>query len=212
MMKKIFIALTIVASFALIANAHAWLGDSEPALVQHYGKPQAVEVSTAGIPTQKGVYIELTETFTTNISLIASTNDDYNLNLVETRQRDTFLKDGEQISVYVGNIGERYNGVDFSGASVREVINCPITWQKNTHNDLIGRFAFFSPAAINTMLGNNRGDSTWPDSWRPLPYTPGIFIKRTADKSRIALAYGTSVKEIYRLEFRLIEQSSLTAD
>lgn len=211
-MKTISIALTIAASLALVATSQAWLGDPEPTLAQRYGKPLAVEVSTDDIPTQKGVYIELTEAFTTNISLIASTNDNYNLNLVETRQRDTFMKDGEHITVYIGNVGEHYNGVDFSGASVREVINCPITWQKNTHNDLVGRFAFFSPTAINTMLENNHGDSTWPDDWRALSSTPGIFVKRTADKTRIAIAYGTSDKKIHRVEFRMVDQNGQTAD
>jgi hypothetical protein len=211
-MKTISIALTIAASLALVATAHAWLGDPEPTLAQRYGKPLAVEVSTDDIPTQKGVYIELTEAFTTNISLIASTNNNYNLDLVETRQRDTFIKDGQHIAVYIGNVGEHYNGVDFSGASVREVINCPLTWQKDSHDDQIGRFMFFSPANINTLLENNRGGSTWPDDWRPLLSTPGIFVKRTADKTRIAIAYGTSDQKIHRVEFRMVDQNGQIAD
>src|ERR1700681_4786381 len=100
-MKTPFIALTIAASLIAITTANAWLGDSEPILVQRYGPPHAVEISTGDIPTQKGFYVELTEAFTTNVSLIASTNNDYNLDLVETRQRDTFTKDGVHITVYV---------------------------------------------------------------------------------------------------------------
>ena len=151
-MKIVLIALTVAASLTIIVTANAWLGDPEPTLVQHYGSPRAVEISTGDIPTQKGFYVELTEAFTTNISLIASTNNDYNLDLVETRQRDTFTKDGLGITVYVGNIGEKYNGVDFSGSSVREVINCPIVWRKNSHRDNVGHFMFFSPSAINVLI------------------------------------------------------------
>src|SRR6266403_834184 len=110
-MKSLFIALTIAAS--LIANANAWLGDSEPALVQRYGPPRAVEISTGDIPTQKGYYVELTASFTTNVSLIASTNDNYNLDLVETHQRETFTKAGLGVVVYIGNAAEKYDSVDF---------------------------------------------------------------------------------------------------
>ena len=211
-MKTISIALSIAASLTIITTANAWLGDSEPSLAQRYGPPRAVEIATGDIPMQKGLYIELTESFTTNVSLTVSTNDDYNLDLVETRQRDIFAKDGQHIAVYIGNIGERYNGVDFAGASVREVINCPIVWQKNTQGDKFGRFVFFSPSAVNTLLQNNQGNSTWSDGWRTLPLLPGIYFKYSPDKSRMAIAYGASENEIYRLEFRMENQSSLFAD
>jgi len=211
-MKTVFIALAIATSLAAITTANAWLGDSEPTLVQRYGPPHAVEISTGDIPTQKGFYIELTEAFTTNVSLIASTNNDYNLDLVEIHQRDTFTKDGLKITVYVGNVGEKYGDVDFSGASVREVINCPLVSRKNSHHDDIGRSLFFSPAAINTLLENNRGNSTWADSWHPLASLPGIYVKRTADKSRIVIAYGASENEIHRLEFRMMDEAGQTAD
>jgi hypothetical protein len=211
-MKTISIALALAASLTIITTANAWLGDSEPTLVQRYGAPRAVEVSTGDIPTRKGFYVELTEAFTTNISLIASTNNDYNLDLVETRQRDTFTKDGLGITVYVGNVGERYNAVDFSGSSVREVIRCPIVWRKNSHGDNVGHFMFFSPAAVNTLLENNKGDSTWADSWHTLSSLPGIYIKRTADSSRIAIAYGVSADKIHRIEFRMVDQNGQTAD
>jgi hypothetical protein len=211
-MKTIFITLTVATSLTLITTAHAWLGDAEPTLVQRYGSPHAVEISTSDIPTQKGFYVELTEAFTTNVSLIASTNDNYNLDLVETRQRDTFTKDGQKITVYVGNVGEQYNGVDFSGSSVREVINCPIVWNTNTHHDNVGIFRFFSHAALNTLLDNNKSTSTWADTWHPLSSLPGIFIKRTADKSRIAIAYGVSETEIHRLEFRMVDANGQTSD
>ena len=211
-MKTISIALAIAVSLTIITTANAWLGDSEPTLVQRYGSPRAVEISTDDIPTQKGFYVELTEAFTTNISLIASTNNDYNLDLVETRQRDTFMKDGLKITVYVGNVGEKYNGLDFSGSSVREVVNCPIVWRLNSHHDNVGHFMFFSPSAMNTILDNNKGNSTWADSWHPLSSVPGIYIKRTADKSRLAIGYGASENEIHRLELRMVDQNGQTAD
>jgi hypothetical protein len=211
-MKTLLITLASAASLTLITTANAWLDDSEPTLVQRYGSPRAVEVSTSDIPTQKGFYVELTEAFTTNISLIASTNNDYNLDLVETRQRDSFTKDGLKITAYVGNVGEKYNGLDFSGSSVREVVNCPIVWRLNSHHDNVGHFMFFSPSAINTILDNNKGDSTWADSWHPLSSVPGIYIKRTADKSRLAIGYGASENEIHRLELRMVDQNGQTAD
>jgi len=125
-MKIASIALAIATSLTALTTANAWLGDSEPTLVQRYGPPHAVEISTGDIPRQKGYYVELTESFTTNVSLIASTNDNYNLDLVETHQRDTFTKSGLGIAVYVGTPGEKYNGVDVSGSSVREAINYPL--------------------------------------------------------------------------------------
>jgi hypothetical protein len=211
-MKTIPIALAIATSLTAITAANAWLGDSEPTLVQRYGSPHAVEISTGDVPTQKGFYVELTEAFTTNVSLIASTNNDYNLDLVETRQRDTFTKDGLGITVYIGNVGEKYNGIDFSGSSVREVIHCPIVRRKNSHGDNVGHFMFFSPAAINTLLENNKGDSTWVDNWHTLSFIPGTYIKRTADKSRLAIAYGVSESEIHRLEVRMVDEAGKSAD
>jgi hypothetical protein len=211
-MKTVSIALVIAASLTAVATTDAWLGDSEPALVQRYGPPRAVEISTGDIPTQKGYYVELTESFTTNISLIASTNDNYNLDLVETRQRDAFTKDGLGIVVYVGSVGEKYNGLDFSGASVREVINCPLIWQKNKNGDKVGHAVPFSPAAISTLLENNKGNSTWADNWHTLSFIPGAYIKRTADKSRMAIAFGASEKEIHRLEFRMVDETGKSAN
>ena len=210
-MKTPFIALTIAALLTSITPANAWLGDSEPTLVQRYGSPHAVEISMGDIPTQKGYYVELKEAFTTNVSLIAASRNDYNMDLVETRQRDTFTKDGLGIVVYVGNVGEKYNGIDFSGSSVREVINCPLVWRKNTYGDNVAHFLFFSPSAIDTLLENNKGDSTWADTWRPLSSEPGIYIKRTADNSRLAIAYGVSENEIHRLEIRMVDEAGPTA-
>jgi hypothetical protein len=211
-MKTISFALAIAASLTIITTANAWLGDSEPTLVQRYGHPRAVEIATGEIPTQKGFYAELTESFTTNVSLTVSTNDDYDLDLVETRQRDTFTKDGQRIVVYIGNVGEKYNGVDFSGSSTREVFHCPIVWGKNTHGDKVGRFVFFSPTVVNTLLQNNQGNSTWSDGWHTLPLVAGIYFKYSPDRSRMAIAYGLSENEIYRLEFRMENQSNLFAD
>jgi len=211
-MKIASIALAIATSLTALTTANAWLGDSEPTLVQRYGPPRAVEVSTGDIPTQKGFYVELTASFTTNVSLIASTNDNYNLDLVETRERYTFMKDSLGVTVYLGNAAEKYDSVDFSGLSVREVINCPLVSRKNTHGDRVGRFMFFSPAAINALLDNNKGNSTWADVWRPTSLMSGIFIKRTADKSRMAIAYGASENEIHRLEFRMVDETGKSAD
>ena len=211
-MKIASIALAIATSLTALTTANAWLGDSEPTLVQRYGPPRTVEISTGDIPTQKGFYVELTASFTTNVSLIASTNDNYNLDLVETRERCTFTKDSLGVTVYLGNAGEKYDGVDFSGLSVREVINCPLVSRKNTHGDKVGHFMFFPPAAINALLENNKGNSTWADDWRPTSLMSGIFIKRTADKSRMAIAYGASENEIHRLEFRMVDEAGKSAD
>src|ERR1035437_5281878 len=211
-MKTPFIALTIAALLTSIAPANAWLGDSEPTLVQRYGSPHEVEISMGDIPTQKGYYVELKEAFTTNVSLIAASRNDYNMDLVETRQRDTFTKDGLGIVVYVGNIGEKYNGVDFSGSSVREVISCPLVWRKNKNGDKVGHPVVFSPAAISTLLENNKGNSTWADNWHTLSFIPGTYIKRTADKSRMAIACGVSENEIHRLEVRMVDGDGKSAD
>jgi len=212
MKKTLFIAFVLITSLAIVIPTMARLGDNSTSLIAHYGKHFAIEDSTDDIPTNKGVYIELTEAFVTNVSIIASTNDNYNLNLVETLQRQSFTTNGLHITAYVGNPGENFNGVDFSGQSVREVINCPLTWQTNSHQDQHGWFLFFPPAAIDKFLADNGGNSEWSGSWHSLTSSPGIFIKRTADKSRLAIAYGTSTNEIHRLEFRMMDQNGQTAE
>lgn len=206
-MKPISIALTMVALLSAIPTANAWLGDSEDALTRRYGKPKAMELSNGSIPTQKGYYGELKEHYSTNVSLIASTATDYSLDLVENRKRYTFQKDGFGIVAYVGNTNEQYSGVDFAGKSAREVISSPIVWKKNKNGDKVGHPVPFSPAAINAILDNNHGDSTWTDGWRSIS-PPGTFIKRTIDKSRIAIAYGTSENEIYRLDIEMVDDAT----
>jgi hypothetical protein len=215
-MRPSSIALTVVALLATVSTAHAWLGDTEAALTQRYGKPRSVESTTGDIPTQKGYYAELKENFSTNVSLIASTDKGYNevgygMDLVEIRKRDTFEKDGVGTLVYLGNANETYGGVDFAGKSAREVISARIVWLKNKNGDKVGHPVPFSPAATNAILENNKGNSTWADEWRPLAIA-GAYIKRTTDKSRLAIAYGVSPTEIYRLELRMVDDASKATD
>ena len=210
-MKTALIALTTAASLTAITTANAGLGDTEQALTQHYGTPLAVETSNGDIPTQKGYYVELKEAFATNVSLIADSRNNYNMDLVETRQRSTFMKDGLRIVAYVGNPGEKYNGVDFAGASSREVISCPIVWRKNRNGDQVGLPSPFSQQTLQAILEANQGNSTWDDHWQILSI-PGVYIRKTADKSRLAIAYGTSELDIQRLELRMVDEPGKTAD
>ena len=210
-MKLPSIALIIAASLSAIPRANAWLGDSEDALTQRYGKPKLVEITTGDVPMQRGYYAELKENFSTNTSLIASTAKGYGMDLVENRKRYTFEKDGSRIMVYVGNNGEKYGGVDFTGKSAREVITCPMVWKKDKGGDKIGHPVAFSQATINTVLDNNKGDSAWTGDWQPIS-VPGTFIKRTIDGTRMAIGYGVSDHEIYRLEFRMATDASKMTD
>ena len=206
-MKPSSIALTIAALLTTISTANAWLGDSEDALSHRYGKPRAVELSTGDIPTQKGYYAELKENFGTNVSLIASTDTGYSMDLVENRKRYTFQKDGFGIVVYVGNANEKYNGDDFAGNSAREVITCPVVWKKNKNGDKVAHPVAFSLPTVNTILDNNKGDSAWGDAWQTAP-TPGAYIKRSLDKSRLAIAYGVSENETYRLDIQMVDDAT----
>lgn len=206
-MKPVSIAWTIAALLTAISTADAWLGDAEEVLIRRYGKPKAVERSNGDIPTQKGYYAELKENYGTNVSLIASTDKGHSMDLVENRRRYTFQKDGLGIMVYVGNADEKYDGVDFAGKSAREIVTCPIVWKKNRGGDNIGHPVAFSPASIHTILDDNKGDSAWADAWQPIS-TPGTYIKRTVDKSRLAIARGVSENEIYRLEIRMADDAS----
>jgi hypothetical protein len=129
------------------------------------------------------------------------------MDLVESRKRYTFQKDGLGIVVYVGNADEKYNGVDFAGKSTREMITCPVVWKKNKIGDKVGYPVAFSLSTINTILDNNKGDATWRDDWQPAP-TPGAYIKRTLDKSRLAIAYGVSENEIYRLDIEMVNDAT----
>jgi hypothetical protein len=210
------VALTIAALLTTTLTAHAWLGDTEGALTQRYGKSKLVESTTGDIPMQKGYYAELKENFSTNVSLIASTDKGYNevgygMDLVETRTRYAFEKDGVRTFVYLGNANETYDGVDFAGKSAREVLTARIVWLKNKNGDKVGHPVAFTPSIINTVLENNKGSSTWADEWRPLAI-PGAYIKRTTDKARLAIAYGVSPAEIYRLELRMVDDASKATD
>jgi hypothetical protein len=210
-MKPISIALTMAALLSAVSTANAWLGDSEDALSRRYGKPKAVELSNGSIPTQRGYYGELKEHYSTNVSLIASTAADYSMDLVENRKRYSFQKDGLAIMVYVGNTNEQYKGVDFAGKSAREVISCPVVWKKNKNGDKVGHPVAFSPAAINAILRDNQSDSAWADDWHAIS-PPGTYIKRTIDKSRLAIAYGVSENEIYRLDIQMADDATKSAN
>ena len=211
-MKTTFTALTMAALFGITTTANAWLGDSQDALIQRYGKPKLVELTTGNIPAQKGYYAELKENFSTNTSLIAWTGTNYNeigygMDLVETRSRYTFEKDGLKIVTYIGNAGEKYNGADFSDRSAREIINSGSVWEKDKSGDQFRHSVPLSPSVVDAFLENNKGDSTWPDAWQPSS-VPGTWLKRTADKMRMAIAHGTSEHQIYQLEVRMVDDAT----
>jgi len=211
-MKITFTALTIAAWFGITATANAWSGDSPDALVQRYGKPKLVELTTGDIPAQKGYYAELKENFTTNTSLIAWTGTNYDevgygMDLVETRRRYTFEKDGLKIVTYIGNAGEKYNGTDFSDRSAREIVHSGSVWEKDKSGDQFRRSVPLSQSVIDAFLENNKGDSTWPNAWQPSA-VPGRYLKRTADKMRMAIAHGTSEHQIYQLEVRMVDDAT----
>jgi hypothetical protein len=215
-MKTTFTALTIAALFGITATAYAWLGDSQDALLRRYGKPTLVELTTGDIPAQKGYYAELKESYGTNVSLIASTDTNYNeigygMDLVETRSRYTFEKDGLRIVAYIGTAGEKYNGADFSDRSAREIIKSGAVLEKDKSGDQFRRSVPLSPSVINAFLENNKGDSTWATAWLPSP-TPGTWLKRTADKVRMAIAHGTSEHQIYQLEVRMVDDATRAAN
>jgi hypothetical protein len=65
----------------------------------------------------------------------------------------------------------------------------------------------FSLSTINSILNNNKGDSAWADVWQANS-TPGAYIKRTLDKSRLAIAYGVSENEIYRLDIEMVNDAT----
>lgn len=215
-MKTTFTALTIAASLGIAATANAWLGDSREALTQRYGKPMLTQLTTGEVPTQKGYYAELKENFSTNASLIAWTGTNYDevgygMDLVETRSRTLFETNGLRIVVYIGNAGETYSGADFAGRSAREILNGGSIWQKNKSGDKFTRSVPLSPTAISAFLENNKGESIWPDAWQPSA-TPGRWLKRTADKSRLAVAHGTLDQQLYQVEVRMVDDLTRAQD
>jgi hypothetical protein len=205
-MKPVSTAVTIAAVLGLAATANAWLGDSEDALVQRYGKPALVQLTTGDIPTQKGYYAELKENFSTNVSLIAWTGTNYDeigygMDLVETRNRYTFEKDGLKIVVYTGNPG------DFSDRSAREIVYSGTVWEKDKSGDEFRRSVPLTQSVIDAFLENNKGDSSWPDAWQPSA-VPGTWLKRSTDKVRMAVAHGVSEHEIYKIEVRMVDDQT----
>ena len=212
-MKPAFVALIIAASLGIAATAYAWLGDSRDELVRRYGEPILTQLTTGDIPAQKGYYAELTESYTTNTSLIewTGTNYDeigYGMDLVETRTRETFATtNGLTIAVYVGHPGETYNSVDFSGRSAREVVHSGSVWEKDSFGDKFTHRVQLAPSVVNAFLDANKGDSTWPDAWQPSLFA-GTYLKRTADRMRMAIAQGASEHEIYRLEVRMVDDAT----
>ncbi len=215
-MKFMLIALTGAAVIGVAATANAWLGDSQDALIQRYGKPTLVQLTTGDIPAQKGYYAELKENYSTNTSLIAWTGTNYNeigfgMDLVETRSRYTFEKDGLDIVAYVGADGEKYNGVDFTGRSAREIINSGTVWENDKSGDKFRHTVPLAPSVVAAFLENNKGDSTWADAWQPSAI-PGTWLKRTTDKMRMAIAHGISEHEIYRVEVRMVDDATRALD
>ena len=215
-MKPIFLGITLAAALGIAATADAWLGDSQDALVQRYGKPTLVQLTTGDIPTQKGYYAELKQNYSTNVSLTAWTGTNYDeigygMDLVETRPRYTFEKDGLRTVVYVGNPGEKYNGADFSGLSAREIINAGSVWEKDKSGDQFRRSVPLSPSVVAAFLENNKGNSTWPDAWQPSG-VPGTWLKRTADKARMAIAHGRAEDQLYQVEVRMVDDQTRTEE
>jgi len=219
-MKPVSIASAIVAMCAATITANAWLGDSPATLDQRYGKPVWMQSTTGDIPGQKGQYAELKESYGTNVSLIAqmSTNYDeigYGMDLVETRTRYRFVTNpatnsgqrGLSIVVYIGNPGETYNGADFSGRSAREVLYAGSIWQKNTSGDKFTHPVPIPPSVVDAFLENNQGDSTWVDGWQPYS-SPGLYLKHTADKMRLAIGNGPSEHQLYRVEVRMVDDKT----
>jgi hypothetical protein len=215
-MKPLSIASALAAMLAATTTANAWLGDSLDTLTQRYGKPRRIESTTGDIPTQKGQYAELKESYGTNVSLIAqlSTNYDeigYGMDLVETRTRYLFVTNGLGIVVYIGTTGEKYNGADFSGRSAREILRAGSVWRKDNSGDKFTHPVPLSPSVVDAFLENDKGDSTWIDGWQPFS-APGIYLKHTADKMRLAIAQGASEHQLYRLEIRMVDDKSRLAN
>jgi hypothetical protein len=215
-MKTTFTALTLAALFGITTAANAWLADSQDALTQRYGRPTLVQLTTGDIPAQKGYYAELKQNYSTNVSLIAWTGTNYDeigygMDLVETRRRYTFEKEGLRIIAYLGNAGEKYNGADFSDRSAREIVNSGTVWEKDKSGDKFRRSVPLSPSVIDAFLENNKGNSTWPNAWQPSSI-PGTWLKRTTDKARMAIAHGTSEHEIYKLEVRMVDDATRTEE
>ncbi|MGD1019128.1 MAG: hypothetical protein ABSA12_07395 [Verrucomicrobiia bacterium] len=215
-MKPMFVALTVAAWIGAAATANAWLGDSQDALTQRYGKPTLVQLTTGDIPAQKGYYTELKESYGTNTSLIAWTGTNYDeigfgMDLVETRSRYTFAKDGLPIVVYIGAAGEKYNGVDFAARSAREIINSGAVWETDKSGDKFRHPLPLAPSVVDAFLENNKGDSAWADAWQPSAI-PGTWLRRTTDKMRMAIAHGTSEHELYQVEVRMVDDTTRALD
>jgi len=215
-MKPVSIAIALAAMLAVATTANAWLGDSLATLNQSYGNPLWMQSTTGDIPTQKGQYAELKESYGTNVSLIAqlSTNYDeigYGMDLVETRTRYLFVTNGLGIVVYIGTTGEKYNGADFSGRSAREIISSGAVWEKDKSGDKFRHPVPLAPSVVDTFLENNKGDSIWADAWQPSA-VPGTWLKRTTDKMRMAIAHGTSEHELYRVEVRMVDDATRALD
>jgi hypothetical protein len=215
-MRATFMALAVTVLLVAASTANANLGDSLDTLIQQYGKPTLVQSTTGDIPTQKGYYAELKENYNTNVSLVAWTGTNYNevgygMDLVETRPRFTFEKDGLTVIAYIGNAGEKYNGADFSDRSAREILNCGSVWKKDKSGDQFRQSVPLSPSVIDSFLEHNKGDSTWADAWQPSA-TPGTWLKRTADKTRLAIAHGTSENQLYQIEVRMVDDTTQATD
>jgi hypothetical protein len=215
-MKAQLIASAVAALLAATTTANAWLGDTLDTLTHRYGKAAWMESTTGEIPTQKGQYAELKEAYGTNVSLIAqlSTNYDaigYGMDLVEIRTRYLFVTNGLGTVVYIGNTGETYNGADYSGRSAREILHAGSVWQKDTSGDKFTHPVPIPTPVVDAFLENNKGDSTWVDGWQPYS-APGLFLRHTADKMRLAIGQGPSEHQLYRVEVRMVDDKTRAAN
>jgi hypothetical protein len=211
-MKPVSIAIALAAMLAVATTANAWLGDSLATLNQSYGNPLWMQSTTGDIPTQKGQYAELKESYGTNVSLIAqlSTNYDetgYGMDLVEIRTRYLFVTNGLSIAVYIGNGGETYNGTDFSGRSAREILRAASVWQKDSSGDKFTHPLPIPPSVVDAFLEHNQGDSTWVGGWQPYS-APGLYLRHTVDKTRLAIGQGPSENQLYRVEVRMVNDKT----
>ena len=223
-MKPVSIGSALAAILAATTTANAWLGDSLTTLNQRYGKPAWMQSTSGDIPAQQGQYAELKEAYGTNVSLIAqlSTNYDeigYGMDLAETRTRYLFVTNPEMnsgraglgIVVYIGNRGETYNGTDFSGRSAREILRAGSIWQKDPSGDKFTHPVPIPPSVVDAFLEHNKGDSTWVDGWQ-VHSAPGLYLKHTADKMRLAIGQGPSEHHFYRVEVRMVDDKTRAAN
>ena len=114
----------------------------------------------------------------------------------ESRKLYNFEKDGFTVAIFLGNAGEKYNGVLFEGRSAKETIAKMVQVGTNAR-----KAAPLSAQTIEGILEANRGNSTWQKEWQFQNSSAGgdSYAKWTANKTRKATITGDPGKEIYSL-------------